>query len=323
MKTWKAFTEKEAAWPFVKVDEALNKTAFRSAPKDEFEESPHRQFEQNPLLEVGSFLPEVKLAIDTDLLCEKTSLSLKQMQASVAVRDRSIRRFVCIRTWKCDEADGKTVPIDEEVLRHLSGRRNLEIVTTVTPVKKVGNYSPGDRIAEKVFECALPGETKGGFPIAIVDPSEPHWDESYSAETAWYISWKPAAIFSNASEAEHVLSIVYNKQCADKILHFENEGNRASGLFNIEMAVEVFHEVACVYLSPPNDSTEPPDFKKSSFYPKIVSAICKMMDVDANLSGYQELKQRYKSKVGFMSLLRSKLQGFYGLKDKINRVRAA
>jgi ADP-dependent phosphofructokinase/glucokinase len=48
-----------------------------------------------------------------------------------------------------------------------------------------------------------------------------------------------------------------------------------------------------------------------------------MMDVDANLSGYQELKQRYKSKVGFMSLLRSKLQEFYGLKDKINSVRAA
>jgi hypothetical protein len=323
MKTWNAFTEKEPAWPFVKVDEVLAKTAVRFAPKDEFEESPHSEFQQNPLLDPGSFMPEVRLAIDHALLCEKTSLSAKQMQVSVAVRDRSTRRFICIRTWKCEEADGKSVAIDPKVLRHLSGRRNLEIVAIVTPVKKVGNYFPGARIAEKVFECALPGETKGGFPIAIVDPSEAHWDKSYSEETAWYISWKPAAIFSNASEAEHVLSIVYNKQCADKILHFENEGNRASGLFNIEMAVEVFHEVACVYLSPLNDSTEPPDFKKTGFYPKIVSAICKMMDVDSNLNGYQELKQRYKSKVWFMSLLRSKLQEFYGLKDKINRVRAA
>lgn len=323
MKTWKAFTEKEQAWPFTKVDEALEETAIRFCATAEFDESPHHQFPQNPVLALGTFTPELNLVIDTDLLYEKTGLSAKQVQASVVIRDRSIRRFFCLGSWACEEANGKTVAVDNGLILQLAGRRDLEIVAVITPVKKTGNYSPGDRVSEKVFECAVPGETKGGFPLAIVDPSEPHWDKSFSAETAWYISWKPAAIFSNSSEAEHVLSIVYNKQCADKILHFENDGNRASGLFNIEMAVEVFHEVACVYLSPPQDSTDPPDFKQRGFYPKIVSAICKMMDVETSVSGYQGLKQLYKTKVGFMSLLRSKLQEFYGLKDKINRVRAA
>lgn len=130
-------------------------------------------------------------------------------------------------------------------------------------------------------------------------------------------------MFNSASEAEHVLKVVYNKQCADKILHFENDGNRAAGLFNIEMAVEVFTEVACAYLAPPKDSTDPPDFTKAGFYPKIVTAICKMMSVDKSLSGYEQLKEDYKTKVGFLSLLRSKLQEFYGLKQRIIKVKVA
>lgn len=322
MQEWKAFSEKDLVWPFQKADESLDKTAIRFSPSGQFDEAPHHQFPENPLINVNNFKPELKIAVDQKSLFDQTGLSLNETKLSIAIRDRAIRRFLCVYSSICQDANGQNVKLDESFLQQLSGRRNLDIVAIITPTKKIGAYSPGDRIAEKVFECSVPGETHGGFPIAIVDPEDPHWDKAYSENTTWYISWKPAAIFNNSAEAEHVLSLVYNKQCADKILHFENDTNRASGLFNLEMSVEVFHEIACVYLFPPDDSTEPPDFSQRGFYPKIVAAICRIMDVDVSLNGYTDLKQQFKTNVGFMSLLRSKLQEFYGLKDKINRVKA-
>lgn len=321
MKNWNSFTEKEPVWPFEKVDEALEETGLRLALSKEFDPSPHRPFTQNPILDPAAFAPQVKLVIDQDLLAEKSGLSAKQLMASVVVRDRAIRRFICVGSWPCEEANGKVISVDEAVIESLSGRRDVEIVALLTPIKNSGKYFLGDRIAEKVFECGVAGDTRGGFPMTIIDPSEPYWDKAYSEDTAWYISWKAHAMFDSKNDAEHVLKVVYNKQCADKILHFENDGNRAAGLFNVEMAVEVFHEVACVYLAPPKDSTDPPDFTKPGFYPKIVTAICKMMDVETSLSGYDQLKQEYRAKVGFMSLLRSKLQEFYGLKQRIMKVK--
>jgi hypothetical protein len=323
MKMWTTFSETQEAWPFAKLDDALEETSIRFTPTEDFDESSQYVFQQNPIVDGDDFLPEIKIAVDFDALTEATGLQKNQIQISVVVRDRAIRRFIQVARFSGDEANGQIVAIDGAVLEQLSGRRDLEIVTIATPAKKLDDYQPGDRIGEKVFVCKVPGETKGGFPIAIIDPSEPHWDKSYSENTAWYISWQANSIFDSGKEAIDVLTIVYNKQCADKILHFESDGNKPSGLFTTETAVEVFHEIACVYLAPPSDSTDPPDFDAAGFYPRIVKAICTLMDVDADSAGYEELKRQFRTRVGFLSLLRSKLQEFYGLKQRISKVRVA
>jgi hypothetical protein len=320
---WEEFNESKDVWPFATANSSLDNCKIRYSENDVFSVEQIKDFEINPIADTTTFKPEFQISVELQNLIDETGLAIDDLQLSLVVRDRSIRRFILIKHQELQQINDTVYTVPEDIIANLSGRKGIEFVIILSPNKAgIPNYPLGSRIAQKVFYCTVPGEGTGGFPVTILDPQDPLWPQEFPHDTVWYINWRESdKIFNSDSPATDVLTVVYNKQCADRLFRMGDESDSPATLFWNEIAVEVAVEIASVYLKANGDEVPEPQFDKNGFYPKFIKVLREVFKENNVKPTLAQLRSSYNNDVIFISKLRSRMHMFYGIKEKIEKVR--
>jgi len=320
---WEEFNESKDIWPFATANSSLDNCKIRYSENDVFSEEQKKDFEINPIADTPAFKPEFQISVELQNLIDETGLAAENLQLSLVVRDRSIRRFILINQQEIHLINNTTYSVPRDIIENLSGRKGIEFVLIISPNQAgIPNYPLGSRIAQKVFYCTVPGEGIGGFPVTILDPQDPLWPQEFPHDTVWFINWRESdKIFNSDASATDVLTVVYNKQCADRLFRMGDEADSPATLFWNEIAVEVAVEIATVYLKANGDEVPEPQFDKNGFYPKFVKVLREVFKENNKKPTLAQLRGSYNNDIIFLSKLRSRLHMFYGIKEKIEKVR--
>jgi hypothetical protein len=316
-KNWSVFTETREIWPFLTSDDSLALSGIRYGEHELFVvDDVNRVLDSNPLITGDIFDPEIEFKIDESCLSQKSGFKLDNINATVVLRDRSLKRFYVVESFSADKADGRRIKIPKEKVDLLSLRSGLEIALILSPKENSLGYAKGSRLAQKVFSVNVDKEENQGFPVATIDPDdESKWPQEYSKDTAWFIQWTSdrMKIYSQDEDVSNILTVIYNEKIANK-LYSLGKVDKSIGLFWAEIAVEIYVEIANVILNP--DIPEDPLKDGQGFYPRMARSLMTICEQNS----FEAIRALSKSPHTFQSFLRSRLQLHFKFKSKADAI---
>jgi hypothetical protein len=308
---WTSFSRNQDIWPFKTCNQALDKSAVRLSAAGDWNietllEPPEKSSEDEAV-----FSPEVLVSIDTKQLLASTGLKSTDIGVSVHLMDIGLKRSFSAFSRGLDALKGDTsVTISRDILDSVSISRGLSITLVVYSLKASGNYSLGDRIAEKEFILRAPASISVSFPIKKLDPESEDWPSAkFAPDTAWFIWWgERTAMLDYQAKVEDVMTVYFNEKVYNNLHRLQKKDNAAHKLFWSQISADIFLEVTAVYLS--LDDSEEPENTQNGFRAKFVRSLMKQWErtPGGGKLSLQSLIKQFKEDPDFLSKVRAVIQ---------------
>lgn len=320
---WSGFSETRDVWPFDKKDDALAACKMRTSFDKEFSSEEVLAIAENAVSEDPSFAPELEISVNGKQLVDLSHLKDHQIAVVATISDIATKRSHQLsRHLLKDCGETKTIPIDGTLIKQLSGLRGFAV--SIVAVSQVSNavYDVGDRLAEKSFQLAAPSEVSFSFPIGKIDPDSDAWPlDRYPKTTAWFIQWGEAnKVFDFDAGTEEVLTVIFNEKVYNNLFHLQKQTDASHRLFWSGLSIDIFLEVASVYLNA--DDVSEPAKEQKGFRAKFVRSLQEQWRSAAagKIMSYAELAKEYKNDCSFISRLRALLQDKFGVRKLSERI---
>jgi hypothetical protein len=320
---WSGFSETRDVWPFEKKDDALAACRLRTSADKDFASDEVLQIAENAVSDDPTFAPELEIVVDRRQLTDVSHLKDHQIAIVANLSDIATKRSHQLsRHLLRDISEPETILIDGALIKKLSGLRGFSV--SIVAVSQVSNavYDIGDRIAEKDFQLAAPSEMSFSFPIGKIDPDSDAWPfDRYPKTTAWFIQWGESNnVFDFDARTEEVLTVIFNEKVYNNLFHLQKQTDASHRLFWSGLSIDVFLEVASVYLNV--EDTAEPAKDQAGFRAKFVRSLQEQWRGAAGgkILSYAELAKEYKNDCSFISRLRALLQDKFGVRKLSDRI---
>jgi hypothetical protein len=308
---WTSFSRKQDIWPFQRCNDVFDKSAVRLSTSEDWNVETLLTPPEKTAGEASDFSPEVLISINKKELLKSSGLPANDIGVSVHVMDPGLKRSFSAFSKRLDQLkDESPVTISSDILDSVSISRGLCITLVAHSLKASGNYSLGDRIAEKEFILRAPASISVSFPIKKLDPGSEDWpSEKFASDTAWFIWWgERTSMLDYEAKVEDVMTVYFNEKVYNNLHRLQKKDNAAHNLFWSQISADIFLEVTAVYLS--CDDSEEPEDTQNGFRAKFVRSLKKQWErtPGGGKLSLPALIKLFKEDADFLSKVRAVIQ---------------
>lgn len=298
---WSA-TESRILEPFARADGFLEGIGFRFEPTTPFSSDRVTWFDRGAVPE--PLKPEFSLVFDSDGLGAAVGIPADDLSASVVVRDRAVKQWDMVARWPLHEVPER-FSIEVPPYTYAIGVR-MEFGFLVTPSTRLPYREgrarlPTQVVAASAFEL---NTRKDGtrFNVASV---KPEWfdQNGMPRDTVWAIDWESR---DPTKEPIAALTVVVNEEYEER-LQKALEPSTTSDLISIQMAVDIFVEVALTTLRNASEFETEPGTLLGSVLAGL--GVTKQEDFDTLVERVNDDADR----ASIVSLIRGRVQSRLGL----------